>query len=103
MKHKKFNTYEIDNFMNNHLLYKYDNEETNPEFEYTFTIFSHLMIHAQPNLQNESLLRYQGNEQEDEEEQEEDEEEQEQEEDEEDEEEEDEEEEDEEEEVDSIS
>ena len=27
MKHKKFNTFEIDNFMNNHLIYKYDNQE----------------------------------------------------------------------------
>lgn len=38
MKHKKFTTYEINNFMNNHLSYKY--EETNEEPQFTVVAYS---------------------------------------------------------------
>jgi len=60
MKHKKFNTYDIENFMNNHLVYKYDanendynyndlNNNDNDEEEYgnLHTTFTYFMVDVQ--------------------------------------------------------
>lgn len=55
MKHKKFNTYEIDNFMNNHLSYKYDRydyNESDEEPQIIFSVVRHISINTQQN--NES-------------------------------------------------
>lgn len=52
MKHKKFNTYEIDNFMNNHLFYKYDYNERDEEPQIIFSVVRDISINTQQN--NES-------------------------------------------------
>ena len=52
MKHKKFNTYEIDNFMNNHLSYKYDRydyNESDEEPQFIFSIVRHVSLNTQQN------------------------------------------------------
>ena len=66
MIHKKFNTYEIETFMNNHLIYKYDDEydneydneyeesDENGESEFTFTILSNVTFNTHVNTQNEN-------------------------------------------------
>jgi hypothetical protein len=54
MKHKKFNTYEINNFMNNHLVYKYEtyeyeetHQETDEESQFVFNFVTHLSINSE--------------------------------------------------------
>jgi hypothetical protein len=64
MKHKKFNTFEIENFMNNHLAYKY--EENYNENELTFFI-THTFNNT---LLNNTVVNNESNENEQEQEQE---------------------------------
>lgn len=54
MRHKKFNTYEIDNFMNNHLEYRYEpyEYEENEEPQLIFRVVTHLSINTPVNTQS---------------------------------------------------
>jgi hypothetical protein len=54
MKHKKFNTYEIDSFMSNHLSYKYDNYEYEENNQDSELVITHVLINTQINEQGET-------------------------------------------------
>jgi len=79
MKHKKFNTYDIENFMNNHLVYKYDANENDYNYnelnnndndnENLYTTFTYFMVDVQMlNNNTEDANINVGNEEDDEEE-----------------------------------
>lgn len=54
MKHKKFNVYEINSFMSNHLSYKYDNYEYEENNQDPELIITHVLINTHINEQGEN-------------------------------------------------